>query len=428
MPTEQDIDFNRSFLSLFMCTTIFEENYQYQNRQSYPDGPPRRAKKMEGDPSYRAHVHACPTSRAPNSQPRYRAYILRGKSLVPIVIIAKRDQTFEDYATPWEAKYSALLHAGLFAPVLDADFMVVGHYGSMQGEAFTNLIVPKGLEDTHTPLSGYLKSGVPVFVHSRREQPPPGWVFINVLTTEHRLIVVTTVDGQVVEFESENTGYLEPVDITPLDLLDIAKGLLAIGKLITTLGRGIGRRFARVIKPRPNPGGLIRAELDGATHALAKETEAKVANQLEAGRRYINRNPKATTVEQQVGRNLNRDAQNGLLPGFKRVEGGELPRVRVKGRKGDYDFITTDGRTIKGDLYEPESGNIESVISSVYDKSGQAEIVVVQFGMKGSARFGIQEARRITTDVMRTQGLGIQRVIVRQQQRILADATRGGAN
>jgi hypothetical protein len=111
----------------------------------------------------------------------------------------------------------------------------------------------------------------------------------------------------------------------------------------------------------------------------------------------------------------------GLLPGIRRVEGGALGPAGVKGRRGDYDFIRTDGTVIKGDLYEPTQDAVSKIVSQIYSKSGQADVVVVQLGSGSSGAITATGARQIASDVLSTPGHGIRRVIVRSGPRTLAD-------
>ena len=60
-----------------------------------------------------------------------------------VAMMEKPDQDFEEYATPWEEKWSNLFHRGTFLPAVDAGLTVVGHVGKVGGGHFTHLIVPR---------------------------------------------------------------------------------------------------------------------------------------------------------------------------------------------------------------------------------------------------------------------------------------------
>src|SRR5262249_28183947 len=62
----------------------------------------------------------------------YIGYRLAGGSIREVWMKKKRDQVFEDYATPFEQRWSFLYKfMGKFAPVVDDQWTVVGHYGSV---------------------------------------------------------------------------------------------------------------------------------------------------------------------------------------------------------------------------------------------------------------------------------------------------------
>jgi hypothetical protein len=149
-----------------------------------------------------------------------------------------------------------------------------------------------------------------------------------------------------------------------------------------------------------------------------------IARGAGAAGKYINKNSAATAEEQQIGSELNQQAQQGRLKGIQRVEGGEGPKPGIKGRKGDYDFVTKDGRTVKGDLHEPITDKVKSLQSNIYEKSGQAEIVVVQVGKGASHTIPDAELRTMAQQVVETDGLSINRVIVRRGKDTVIDAQR----
>ncbi len=229
---------------------------------------------------------------------------------------------------------------------------------------------------------------------------------------------MVSVDGQVFDFVPSMTDSLKE-GYSPADIL-------AIGQVLATLGSKIGTRFIKALLRKATTKVEGRVLLKGPTVELAKKAEAKRVLQLEAGRAYINKNSRATLEEQQVGRALNHEAQKGRLPGIKRVEGGVKPKQNVKGRKGDYDFFTTDGRSIKADLYQPSNptGKLESITAKVFEKSGQAEIVVVQVGRGSTRKITESEARKIAQDIVGTPDQGIRRVIIRWEGQILADLSK----
>lgn len=128
-----------------------------------------------------------------------------------------------------------------------------------------------------------------------------------------------------------------------------------------------------------------------------------------AAKPYINNNPKANAGEINIGRFLNEEAQAGRLPGYKEVEGLR----EVKGQPSpDYGMTKTDGAKIRGDLYQPESANPDSIGTNTIGKSGQADTVVVEFGRGGTKDMDLPQAKVIADRVLLTPGHSITRVIV----------------
>jgi hypothetical protein len=113
-------------------------------------------------------------------------------------------------------------------------------------------------------------------VHSTQIQPPPGWVRFHYGTTEHRLEVLATVDGEVLDFTSHDTGHVESVNYSPVDLL-------VFGRILITLGRKVGAILGRALTRKAG-----RTVLDGPTKKLAKELEKKAATKAAgAGKTFI---------------------------------------------------------------------------------------------------------------------------------------------
>ncbi len=212
----------------------------------------------------------------------YRAHRLIGGKREPLDILMRKDQGFEEYATPFERQRSVLVHpAKRFTPIVDERMTVVGHFGSVGGGHFTDLIVPLAAVQ-HRPgeskayyvsdVGELLRDEIRVFVHDRDTAPPSGWAVINVLTTEHRNEVVTGINGEVLDVVVSNTGFLESVSYSPADFLSMGRLLVALsakvgGKMVRTLMRkSIALRSAKV--------------LDEPTLKLAKEVEEKIAKDL----------------------------------------------------------------------------------------------------------------------------------------------------
>ena len=207
--TEQELKFHRTFLSLEMCKTIYNEDERYQN---YPGGPPNRQGKIESNPAFKYHVHSCPRypQRAPGTPAdrQYNALLSRGDgNLEPLVIIPKRDQRFANAATPWEFVNSVLCSTGALNPIVNASMEVTGHTADVSQEF---LIHPKGIY--FKEISDYIKNGVELyfwnygvrvfnassseFSTSSVNPPPPGWEQFKG-TSYNRVTVAVDPDGKV---------------------------------------------------------------------------------------------------------------------------------------------------------------------------------------------------------------------------------------
>ena len=96
MPSEQEKIYHRTFLSYYMCKTIYNEDERHQHN---PGGVPNRQAKVDSNPVFAYHVHSCPRypQRAPG-QPvdrQYNALLARDDgSFEPLEIIPKRGQQF----------------------------------------------------------------------------------------------------------------------------------------------------------------------------------------------------------------------------------------------------------------------------------------------------------------------------------------------
>ena len=150
MPSEQEIQFHRSFLGLRMALAIWNEDYNYQNTRG---GPPDRQKRRELDPLYAYHVHQGPhyPAKPPGETPdkKYNAFLARSDgSFEPLVITTKRGLTGQNFpiaATQWELTNSVLCGDLKFTPVVNAMMEVTGHYANVMD---TQLIHPAGISFT----------------------------------------------------------------------------------------------------------------------------------------------------------------------------------------------------------------------------------------------------------------------------------------
>jgi hypothetical protein len=134
---------------------------------------------------------------------------------------------------------------------------------------------------------------------------------------------------------------------------------------------------------------------------------------------YVNNNPKAKPSEIKNGAWLDSKAQAGELKGVSRVEGAA--ELKGHGRSADYRFVKPDGTKIPADLIESRTDNARSIVTSIFKKSGQANVVVVRLGEGNSGQLSIAQANTIAQDVLKTPGQSINRVIVIKDGGIIVD-------
>jgi hypothetical protein len=209
----------------------------------------------------------------PNAFRPFNAY--RGRQPFHTALIyPKTDQEFEKYATPWELQFSNLVYpyTGGFDPILDESYKVIGHQGEVSR---SYLKVPLGFRKTGDDLDelhllpSLKEKGIPVFVDKSDAR---GWESHDFYTDEHRIVVKTTTDGEVVDFQVTNKGYLIQPWYSPLDLLAKAGDIIFVGEIGVKLAswgvKAVGSLMSRTTARLRN-----RAALRGATAELADEAK-----------------------------------------------------------------------------------------------------------------------------------------------------------
>jgi hypothetical protein len=193
-------------------------------------------------------------------------------------------QDFKRYATPFEKAFSVLCGApnGL-DPVVDLDYLVIGHLGYVTGD---RLWVPRGwmgdLRDlTNDPVQIALGMGaeepaVPVYaVSSEREVDTNYWVRGS--NSEVQWLIYAKLDGRVMKLYSGQLNRYQSMD-SFLQLDD----LYYIAKIAVDLGAGLGKRLLKAALRR-EAGKEAILLLEGATAEVAERSfqeqiEQEVAN------------------------------------------------------------------------------------------------------------------------------------------------------
>jgi hypothetical protein len=207
----------------------------------------------------------------PNVQYAIDAYV-DGKPQHTAQMFPKTDQYFETYASPWELIWSNLSYPYTrgFTPIIDNSYNVIGHFGEVDGGSSygdshrVGIRIPLELVGKEGyNLRQLMDKKVPIFVHSHTGLLP-GWGIGDFYTTEHTIEVRTGLDGEVVDFQVKNKGYLIQPWYSPSDIFVAGRVLV---KLTTAIGTKVATSLMRTATAKL-PG---RAVLNGATEALAKD-------------------------------------------------------------------------------------------------------------------------------------------------------------
>lgn len=279
MPSEQEVQYHRTFLSLHMCRTIYNEDARHQYT---PGGVPNRQKKIESDPLYKYHVHSGPRypQRAPGvpTDPEYPAFLARGEGVFdPLTIIPKRGQRFASVATEWEQQNSRLCRDTKFSPVVNAWMEVTGHFAKVQD---SHLIHPAGV--AFTDVSEYITNDIPlylwnhqVFDASNNELKdaskiflPKGWSPVSGYHGGVSILVLP--NGQIIgargHLYASNNGHAQSV-ASPLDFWTPGSRLAAaaIRGLTNRVGAAVTAGFKLLSAPTKELAELTLSRWSGRT-------------------------------------------------------------------------------------------------------------------------------------------------------------------
>ena len=182
------------------------------------------------------------------------AYRLTGQGLSPVRLV--RNRRFADFATDWEKGWSGLIDRKSGSgwvitpvsplppldPVVDANGVVVGHFGWVNG---WSLLIPQSSRGNG--LRDLLLDGALVFVKSPvsgagQVETYNNVNFVRPYTTEERFQLVMDVEGRVLAQSSYDVVGLESADNT-------FWLLVSVGSLVVGLGRLAGRRLIAGNRP-----------------------------------------------------------------------------------------------------------------------------------------------------------------------------------
>lgn len=293
MPTESEIQYQRTFLSLPLCRTIYNEDERYQNKNHFPNGPPNREAKVKSDPVYAYHVHSCPhyPQRAPGL-PVDRVYgglLARDNGTFDsIMIIPKRGQDFSKVAEPWERVNSILCsEAGVFRPIVNSSMEVTGHYANRYDGY---VLHPKGID--FNTLAEYIENDVEIHFKPPG-QFPEGWEdFAASHSWKGGIDLYVLPNGKIIDGEgfkfSSNNGHAIP-SWSPLDFFSPGR------KLAARLIRSFTNRVAAT-------GRSAWRFVNGPTKEYAQKTLSRLSGKTLTGMAVSGRGAMPILPAQTIGR------------------------------------------------------------------------------------------------------------------------------
>src|SRR5262249_39110532 len=148
-------------------------------------------------------------------------------------------------------------------PVVDDNFVLVGHYGWFSA---SEILIPKSTSAT-LDVKSLIDSGDPIFADLLN--PMPAYYKTDYVgTPEWKFLLVTGIDGQVVGLFSYDVGYGAIPTTPPWEYIAMARAAFA---LVKTGVRQIVKTLARR--------GTARTVVNGPTVAAAEKAAEKVAKQ-----------------------------------------------------------------------------------------------------------------------------------------------------
>jgi hypothetical protein len=221
---------------------------------------------------------------------------LDGNVLLRTTMWSKIDQEFDDYASPWEKIYSALMApyysgytpAYAFTPVVDESWHVIGYYGTMSGGPGSGFLVPEGTKQkmrtynlAGAGMKEFLEKQVPIMAWPRRMGRVPGWESGDFGYSDSIYGVRTQCDGRVLWVQAVGERGVEAT-WQPTDVFFAGKALLSLGKL------GVGLTQALRAKAARSAG---QAVLDGATKEAAEAAMRKLDEEIAVASRDLIQDP-----------------------------------------------------------------------------------------------------------------------------------------
>jgi hypothetical protein len=200
-----------------------------------------------------------------------------GQPLLHTFMRVKVDQDFKTYATPWELEWSRLVishskyREATFTPIVDTSWTVIGYVGYVIGGPDCDLIVPVGIRDRSagsTHPKDLLKREIPVFV-GPGASPPPGWESAHSSLygdAQVTYTVRTTIDGEVVAVLS--TSSRDGAEPVWYSPAD----LLLFGKAVVSLVK-IGAKMTPTLMRKSTAKLGARSVFKGPTKELADEVK-----------------------------------------------------------------------------------------------------------------------------------------------------------
>ena len=367
------------------CKQDCHQPGQPVNRLENQESLIRRPQRLENSPGQQFQTADMRSKERPyySGQRRFEALMYKAEKLIPVQIVEKVDQRFVDYATPWEASFSILVHEGpeRFLPVVDENYMVIGHMGTVEG--FRMLVIGEGSNEVNRLsldiIEQYLELDEPIIVSRKRID---GWSYLDSKAPTLWYHVVTDIDGEVIsgEYAHSNPGAVAVAG--PLEYITGAALLAkltakAIGMAVRAIGRrllqtGVAKRVAETSSQ------LIR-------RVLAKRSERKLA---QLARSQYNPVTGMTPAHHRAFVAAAHDSQTIIVVRHTNPKSIPLIERGCPGKPKDLEFINTS----------PQTGIVMAHTAEEMTRAQRLGYFVVQDG-RTARRIVRQGSKEVTEEI-----------------------------
>lgn len=300
------------------------------------------------------------------SQRRRAAYMFTGGKLVPTFIVEKIDQQFALASTLWELEFSELVRdgSGRFAPIVDQDYLVVGHVGSVTPFKFICVDDPDDWQH-YGRLDLYLADDNPVFVSNT---VPDGWRVFDKRVPSNIYTLACSVDGEV--FAGDITGS-NPGAIAVDGPMEYISG----GVLVARLGKAIATGVIKSLARKRLVSNAVK-ELSGASKKVLDRVMLRLAKAKLARKAQNTYNPVAGITHKHHRAFIQASEETQLIIVVRHTNPKSIPLIEAgcPGKPKNLEFINTS----------PQSGIVMANTTDEVLKAQRLGYLVI--GDKNTAR------------------------------------------